>query len=100
MEDRKSLLAELAVARGDLDRIRAANFKRLIDARTALSIATIANLPLDTVCFTDNEDRGVTFAKLSAFIDLLRDEDAHMAELLEIVDRRMAAAARDVDGIQ
>jgi hypothetical protein len=47
MGDRKTIVFELAVARADLEELRVANLRRLIDARSALSIATVANLPRD-----------------------------------------------------
>jgi len=66
---RETLLADLASARADLVAIQADTLRKLLAARSAIAIATLASLGPETVCEAGDGGAPLTVARLA---DLVR----------------------------
>jgi len=87
---RDSLLAELASARDDLVKLRTDALRKLLAARSALAIATLAGFGPDTVCESGDGGTPLTVAQLADLVKQCESEESRVRELLAQVDARLA----------
>ena len=88
------IVEELAAARASLVERRAANLGRLLDAKSALHVATTARLAPESLCFVDAEGSPLTVAQMESYLARLEAEDAKSFEVLGAIDEQLALALK------
>jgi len=90
------VVEELVAARASLVERRAANLDRLLDAKSALRIATKSQLARDAVCFVEADGSPLTVSQMADFIARLEAEDAKSFDVLGAIDAQLALALNSV----
>ncbi|SPE43648.1 hypothetical protein SBA7_1620008 [Candidatus Sulfotelmatobacter sp. SbA7] len=78
--------------------IQADALRKLLAARSALAIATLAGFGPDTVCESGDGGTPLTVAQLAELVKRCESEESRIRELLALVDARLAEVSPMASG--